>query len=375
MFGKNLTLFEIFGFKVKINISWLFLALLIAWSLAKGFFPELYAGLPTATYWWMAVAGLIGLFFSIVFHELSHSLVARRYGLPMKGITLFILGGVAEMEEEPASAKVEFLMAIAGPIASLVLAAAFYLLSLLGAAAGLPEPLNGVLYYLALLNLLLAVFNMLPAFPMDGGRALRAAIWHRTGSLKKATRFASQGGSWLGLGFIALAVLNVATGNLVGAIWWFLLGLFIRGAAQGSFQQMELRRALEGEPVRRFMTEDPVTVPPEITLQTLVEDYAYRTFHKFFPVVEGGRLLGCVTTARVREAPRETWKETPVQSVMTPPSPENSVGPNEDAMKALSKMQASGQARLLVVEGSRLLGIVTLKDLMELLSLRMELEE
>lgn len=375
MFGKSLTLFEILGFKVKVNISWLFLALLIAWSLAKGFFPELYAGLPPATYWWMALAGLIGLFFSIVFHELSHSLVARRYGLPMKGITLFILGGIAEMEEEPASAKAEFFMAIAGPIASLILAALFYVLFLLGEAAGLPEPLNGVLRYLGLLNLLLAVFNMLPAFPMDGGRALRAAIWHRTGNLKKATRFASQAGSWLGLGFIGLAVLSIATGNFVGAIWWFLLGLFIRSAAQGSFQQMELRRALEGEPVRRFMTAEPVAVPPDITLQALVEDYAYRTFHKFFPVVEGGRLLGCVTTARIREAPRESWADTPVQSVMTPPSAENSVGPEEDAMKALSKMQQSGQARLLVAEGGRLVGIVTLKDLMELLALRMELEE
>jgi Zn-dependent protease/predicted transcriptional regulator len=374
MFGKSLTLFEILGFKVKINISWLFLALLIAWSLAKGFFPELYEGLPEATYWWMAVAGLIGLFFSIVFHELSHSLVARRYGLPMKGITLFILGGVAEMEDEPPSAKAEFLMAIAGPIASLVLAAAFYLLYLLAGAAGVAEPLAGVLRYLGLLNLLLAVFNMLPAFPMDGGRAMRAVIWHRTGNLRKATRIAATGGTWLSYGFFGLAVLNLATGNFVGVIWWFLLGMFIRYAAQGSYQQMELRRALEGEPVRRFMTEDTVTVPPDITLKQLVEDYAYRTFHKFFPVIEDGRLVGCVTTARIKESPQESWADTPVRNVMAAPSAENSVGPNEDAMKALSKMQQSGQARLLVAEQGRLLGIVTLKDLMELLSLRMELE-
>lgn len=374
MFGKSLTLFEILGFKVKINISWLFLALLIAWSLAKGFFPELYEGLPEATYWWMALAGLIGLFFSIVFHELSHSVVARRYGLPMKGITLFILGGVAEMEEEPPSAKAEFLMAIAGPIASLILAGIFYLLYLLGGELGLPDPLNGVLRYLGLLNLLLAVFNMLPAFPMDGGRALRAAIWHRSGSLRKATRIASTAGIWLGYGFIGLALLNLVTGNLVGVLWWFLLGMFIRYAAQGSYQQMELRRALEGEPVRRFMTAEPVTVPPEISLKTLVEDYAYRSFHKFFPVVEGERLLGCVTTARIREAPQDAWADTPVRNVMAPPSAENTVGPEEDAMKALSKMQLSGQARLMVIEDGRLMGIVTLKDLMELLALRMELE-
>lgn len=374
MFGKSLTLFEILGFKIKINVSWLFLALLIAWSLAKGFFPELYEGLPPATYWWMALAGLIGLFFSIVFHELAHSLVARRYGLPMTGITLFILGGVAEMEEEPSDPKTEFLMAIAGPLASLVLAGGFYAFFLLGQAAGLPEPLNGVLRYLGMLNLLLAVFNMLPAFPMDGGRAVRAAIWYRSGNLRKATRFAATAGGWLGLGFIGLAVLSIANGNFIGAIWWFMLGMFIRAAAQGSYRQMETRRALEGEPVRRFMTADPVTVPPEITLQALVEDYAYKTFHKFFPVVEGERLLGCVTTARIREAPPESWANTPVRNVMAPPSAENTVGPEEDAMKALSKMQQSGQARLMVTEGGRLIGIVTLKDLMELLALRMELE-
>jgi Zn-dependent protease/CBS domain-containing protein len=374
MFGKSLTLFEILGFKVKINISWLFLALLIAWSLAKGFFPELYEGLPEATYWWMAVAGLIGLFFSIVFHELSHSLVARRYGLPIKGITLFIFGGVAEMTEEPKSAKVEFWMAIAGPIASFVLALAFWLLAGLGRAQGLPVPVTGVLGYLAFINLLLGGFNLIPAFPMDGGRVLRAALWYWRGDFRQATRIASGAGKGFGMGLMLLGLLSVVTGNFIGGMWWFLIGLFVRGAAEASYQQMVTRRLFEGEPVRRFMTHETVAVPPDLPLATFVEDYVYEYHYDLFPVVSEGHLRGAISTRQVKTVPREAWPYRRVAELMAPCTEENTVDPGMDAIEAMGLMRRTGASRLIVAVGDRLVGIVVMKDMLELFSLKMDLE-
>lgn len=187
MFGNNFTLFEFLGFRVRANVSWLFLAILVTWSLAAGFFPAVYPNLDVATYWALAVAGMIGLFFSLLFHEFAHSLVARARGMGMQGITLFLFGGVAEMEMEPPTPKTEFWLAIAGPIASVVLAIVFYGVAIGLQAVGTPAHIIGVPRYLAFINLILAAFNMVPGFPLDGGRVLRAAIWQWTGNLRKAT--------------------------------------------------------------------------------------------------------------------------------------------------------------------------------------------
>ncbi len=295
MFGKSITLFTLVGFEVKVDLSWVLIALLITWSLATSFFPSSHAGFTAQVYWWMGIAGALGLFASIVLHELSHSVVARRFGIPIRGITLFIFGGVAEMEEEPPSPRAEFLMAIAGPAASIGLALGFYGLAMLLRAVGLAVPLSIVLQWLGFINTVLAVFNMVPAFPLDGGRAFRAALWHRYGDLARATRVAANVGSTFGLFLIAFGVFNLFTGNIVGGIWAALIGMFLRGAAAASYTQMLTRRALEGEPVRRFMTPRPETVPPNISLLTLVEDYMYRSYHQLYPVTEDGRLLASST--------------------------------------------------------------------------------
>jgi Zn-dependent protease len=193
MFGKRITLFKLFGFEVRVDLSWLIIAFLIVWSLAQGFFPYQHKGLSSTTYLWMGIVGALGLFASIVFHELWHSLIARRVGLHMKGITLFVFGGVAEMDEEPPNAKAEFLMAIAGPLSSIVLGFIFYVFY--STFKGLPVPVEGVVRYLALINWILAGFNLLPAYPLDGGRVLRSALWFWKGDLRWATRIASQSGS------------------------------------------------------------------------------------------------------------------------------------------------------------------------------------
>jgi Zn-dependent protease/CBS domain-containing protein len=374
MFGKQVTLFQLLGFKVKVDVSWAFLALLIAWSLAQGLFPALYEGLPAVVYWWMGIAGVVGLFLSIVFHELSHSLVARQYGLPIRGITLFIFGGVAEMEEEPVSPRAEFLMAIAGPIASAVLALAFYGLAAAGQALEVSEPVIAVARYLAFLNILLAGFNVVPAFPLDGGRVLRAALWHWKKDLRQATRIASRIGAGFGLLLIGLGILNALTGNFVGGIWWFLIGLFLRGAATGSYYQLMARRALEGEPVRRFMSDRPVTVSPTVTVRELVEDYVYKHYFDMFPVTKDSQLIGCVNTRQIKEEPREKWDYLTVGQIASPCSADNTVTADEDAARVLSRMQRSGNSRLMVTEDGRLVGVIALKDMLNLIALKMDLE-
>jgi len=376
MFGKRIKLFKLLGFEVRIDWSWIIIAILIAWSLSKGLFPSYYKNLSTQTYWWMGIIGALGLFLSIIAHEFSHSLVARKYGLPMKGITLFIFGGVAEMDEEPASAKVEFLMAIVGPLSSIIIALIFYGIHAIGKQSGLAEPINGVVGYLAMINAILAGFNLLPAFPLDGGRVLRSILWGAKKNLRWATYISSRIGSGFGILLIVLGVIHVFRGDFIGGMWWFLIGMFLQSAAKMSYQQLLTRKALEGEPIRRFMKTDPVTVSPSVSLEQLVEDYVYKYHFKMFPVVEDtDRLLGCVTTKQVKEIPRQDWGRKTVGEVASQCSSENTIEPQADAMQAISIMNRTGNSRLMVVEGGHLVGIIALKDLLELLSLKVELED
>jgi len=375
MFGKRIALFKLLGFEVRLDLSWFILAVLITWSLAKGFFPYYFKDLPDSTYWWMGVAGTLGLFISIVLHELSYSLVARRYGIPMKGITLFIFGGVAEMVEEPPSPKAEFVMAIVGPLASIGIALLSYIIYLLGKQYGWSAPVNGIFLYLGLINMVLAVFNLLPGYPLDGGRVLRSALWHWKKNIRWATRISSQIGAAFGLGLIILGVVSFIFGNFIGGIWWVLIGFFLRNASQMSYQQLFIRKALEGEHVRRFMKTDMVTVPASMPIEGLVEDYFYKHHFKMYPVLDSSKLIGFVTTRMVKEIPREDWKLRKVGDVVRPWSDENTVRTDTDAMDALSKMYQSGNSRLMVLEDGKLVGIITLKDMMDFLSIKMDIEK
>jgi Zn-dependent protease/predicted transcriptional regulator len=372
MFGRRIRLFKLLGFAVHVDPSWLVLALLITWSLSQGFFPEQYEKLPPLTYWAMGAAGALGMFASIVFHELSHSLVARRFGLPMRGITLFIFGGVAEMDDEPSSPKAEFFMAVAGPASSVLLGTAMFAVSAAG-EAWLPIPVTGVLEYLAIINVILAAFNLVPAFPLDGGRVLRSALWHWKKNFRWATRIASKIGSFFGMALVLLGVLSILRGNVIGGIWQAMIGLFLGNAARMSYQQVLARRALEGGTIRQFMTKDPVVVPTSLALQDFVERYVYRHHFKMFPVVEGGVLAGCVTTRRLREVPQAEWGTRTVGEIAGRCSPENTIGPDVDAMQALGVMSRTGNSRLMVVEGGLLVGVITLKDIMGLLSVKLDL--
>ena len=373
MLGRPINLFKLFGFQVRIDLSWIFIAVLLAWSLAVGYFPFRYKGLLPGTYWIMGVIGALGLFSSIIVHEISHSLVALRFGIPMKGITLFIFGGVSEMDEEPPNPRAEFTMAVMGPLASVVLGLLFYGIYSLGMTGRWPESVNGVVHYFAWMNGLLAGFNLLPAFPMDGGRMLRSILWALKGDYRWATRIASGVGSGFGFLMIAVGMIKVMTGDFIGGMWWFLIGIFLQSSAKRSYQQLMIRKALEGEHVRRFMVSDPVTVQPSVNVQQLVEDYIYRYHFKMFPVVDSNELLGCVTTKQVQETPREKWREKTAGELATTCSGDNTIEPEADAMEALSKMSRSGSSRLIVIEKGRLAGVITLKDMMKFLAMKLEL--
>jgi Zn-dependent protease/CBS domain-containing protein len=375
MFGKRYHLFTLLGFRVRVDTSWLLLAILVTWSLATGVFPSWHSHLSAVTYWLMGAAAALGLFLSIVVHEFAHSVVARHHGVAMRGITLFIFGGVAEMAEETPSAKAEFRVAVAGPVVS-----AFIALVLLGTAAvgktvEWPAPFVGVVFYLGLINGALVAFNLIPAFPLDGGRILRSVLWRWKKDLAWATFVSSR----IGVGFsyllMAVGVWSVISGNYIGGIWYFLIGLFLRGAANMSYQQLVFRRSLEGETVRRFMRADPVTVPADISIEQLVQDFVYHHHYKMFPVVDGDDLLGCVRTREIKGVPREEWAVRTVRELAVLVCDDNSISPEAAATDAIAKMNRAETSRLLVIENGNLVGVITLKDLLKYLSLKIELEQ
>jgi Zn-dependent protease/predicted transcriptional regulator len=374
MITKRFKLFNLLGFPIYIDLSWFVIVLLITWSLATNLFPHWYEELDSATYWWMGLAGAIGLFVSILAHELGHSVVARRFDMPVRSITLFIFGGVAELSQEPPSAKAEFFVAIAGPIVSVLVGIACYTTAMV-VETRLATPIVGVLWYLGIINGVLVVFNLIPAFPLDGGRVLRSILWHMRGSLRWSTRITSSIGSGFGLVLILLGVLNFVGGNIVGGMWQFLIGMFLRGAAQMSYQQVLIRRALEGESIDRFMQANVVTVSPSTTIRQLVEDYIYRHHYKMFPVTDQDRLLGCVTTRDVQKVPQDQWDQRTVGEVFEACSNENTTERSADAMQTLSRMNQGSISRLMVVQNERLEGIVSLKDLLKFIALKVELEE
>ena len=342
------------------------------WTFGAGVFPEAAPHLAGPTYWWMAVAATIGFFVSIVLHELSHSLVARRYGMPIRGITLFIFGGVAEMEGEPKSARGEFLMAAAGPLASFTLGAAFAFLYDLFPDPSAAIPI--VFWYLALVNATLALFNLVPAFPLDGGRMLRAGLWAWRGDFAWATRIAAGAGDMFGIFLIVAGAVSVIRGEFVMGMWRFLIGLFLRNAAAASYQELMVQRVLAGMAVQRLMVPKPIVVPPELSVADFIEDYVYRFHHRSFPVVRENRLVGTVGTKEAVGLDRQSWPHTPVERVMISCAPDDLISPDADSIEALAQMRRSGKARLYVVSDGRLVGVLSLRDLLEVLTLKLEIE-
>lgn len=371
----RLTLFNLFGFEVRVHSSWIFLALLVAWSLAMGYFPALQEGLSTFQYWVMGVLGVVGLFVSIVVHEFFHSVVARYYQMQMKGITLFILGGIAEMGDEPPHPKAEGLMAVAGPLASVFLWVFFGLIAGWGQFLNWPEAVTAVIVYLSQINLILAIFNMIPAFPMDGGRVLRSILWGIRGDIRWATRWASQLGSIFGLLLVVLGFFALFSGNILPAVWYILLGVFIGFAARSSYIQIITRDTLKEEPLQRFIEPIEHPLAPEMSVQEALDQYFYRFRQRMFPVVSEGRLLGCVNVQGIRQIPSGKRAETTVQEVLKECRESDTILPTGNAWEAFRKMGQSSSPELLVVQDGSLQGRIRRQDLAEFLNLKMEIEE
>lgn len=375
MFGKRIELFRLFGIPLRIDLSWFVVAFLVTWSLAENFFPSVAVGLSPGTYWAMGAVGALGLFASVVLHELAHALVARSYGMSIRGITLFIFGGVAELETEPPGAKAEFMVAIAGPIASVLIAVGCFLLT--GVPWGFPGAAVAVavLTYLAFINRMLVFFNMIPAFPLDGGRVLRSALWQWKGNLPWATSITSRIGSGFGIALIALGGLLIVLGQSgLSGMWYILIGMFLRNAARMSYKHLLLRNALEGEPVSRFMRAELMAVQRSVSVAEVVERYFNRYPFEYLPVVDGTRLMGCVTTDQIQELSPEQWEQMTVGAIAIPCPLESLVPPDSDAMGALTRMSHNKSSYLMVVEEGRLLGVVAMRDLLEFLSSQTKLQ-
>jgi Zn-dependent protease len=364
MRGGRIEFGRLFGISLGFDLSWLIVALLVTWSLATGYFPALMPDLTARMAWTLGAVGSIGLFASVLLHELAHALAARQYGVATRRITLFIFGGVAELEDEPPTPTAEFAIAIAGPVASLVLAGGFLLLGPAVLIVSGSVPASMAVLWIGRINLMLALFNLVPAFPLDGGRVLRSVLWWWHKDLLRATRVSSLLGQVFAFSLIGIGVLSILrTGDVTSGVWLCLIGLFVRGAARTAYQQVAWRQLLAGEPVRRFMQTDPIVVPRHISIAELMESYVGPHRLASFPVVDDDRLLGLISARNAASTPREEWARQSVGTLTEPCSAANTVEPETDALEALGRMRRGGLGRLLVVDGETLVGTLTLADL------------
>ncbi|MGQ9543969.1 MAG: site-2 protease family protein [Candidatus Bathyarchaeia archaeon] len=361
------------GFQVTVHYSWIFIFMLIILILTTGYMPHHYPGLTAVSYWTIGLTAAGLLFISVLFHELCHSIVARRYGLPIARINLFFFGGVAEMTEEPKDPKVELKMAAAGPASSILLAIIFgsatYVSTTLKAIPEIFAPLN----YGFIINLFLAGFNLLPGFPMDGGRILRAAVWMWTRDIVKATRIATSVGIGLAYAMVGLGFLVAFTGSWINGLWIVFIGLFIKGGAESSLRHTIINRALLGVAVGDIMTREVKTVSPDLTVDNFVTEYLLKFRHEVYPVLIDGRILGVVSIQDAKQVPKDQWRSTYIKDIMRPHNMIVAVRPDQEAVEALMKMSKYEVGQLLVIDDEHLLGIVTHSDILHMVKARTEL--
>ena len=367
--AKSRPPFSLFGVEIRIHVSWVIMALFIAWSLASGSLPMLFAGLPAGSYWTMAGIIVAGLAASIVLHELAHTLVGRALGVPVNRITLFLFGGVAELREEPKRPDAELAMAIAGPAFSVVFSLALAATAGVVGQTGAPTEVVMALGYLATLNLVLAAFNMAPAFPLDGGRVLRALLWMSTGDLMKATRIAVRTGEILALLLMAAGLVATFTVEPAGGLWWIMIGLFVHSAARGALREAEARQMFSGHAIAELMAPSIETVPASYTLDRFVDERLMASRHGLYPVVDSDKWLGIVKPEDILRIPRASWKTTTMGEICTPADVTPTAGLLDDASQVMDRMRAQNVQRMPVVHRGSVVGIVTLQDLLGSLEL------
>jgi Zn-dependent protease/CBS domain-containing protein len=381
---------KIFGISIRLDWSWLLILFLVTWNLSA-VFGQAHPQWGTIFDWGMGLLAALLFFVSVLAHELAHSLVARAQGVPVRNITLFLFGGVSNIQREPESPGNEFVMAIVGPLTSIVLGG---LLVLLAGATAVPlatwndpvkalaqmSPLTTLLLWLGSINVIVGAFNLIPGFPLDGGRVLRSILWAITRNLRRATRWAS----WVGQGIAALLILGgvamafgvqipfFGTGFLNG-LWLVFIGWFLNSASAQSYQQVVIHDILRGTPVSRMMRTDPPTVPPECSVSDLVQEHIMGKDDHAFPVLEGERLVGLISLSDVRKVPHPAWNTTTVRQAMMPADKLVTVDADEDAAAAWDKMAQRELNQLPVMEGGRLVGMLRRRDLINWLQLHAQL--
>lgn len=368
----SLKIGRLFGIDIGVHWSWTFIFLIVTWSFAavlNDAFPEWDTG-PR----WAAAVFIAGIFFvSILIHELSHAIVSNRNGLPVRSITLFVFGGVSNLTREPDNAGLEFKIAIVGPLASLILGVLFAIGWL--AIRPFNDRIAGVSAYLAAINGSLAIFNMLPGFPLDGGRVFRSIVWWRNHNRLKATHTAARVGEWIAYGIMGIGIIEVFFSNLIGGIWLLIIGFFLRNAASSSYEQLLIETTLRDIPVRDVMQTVVHRVAPDMSIDDLVHENVLRYNARAFPVMTDGQLRGLVTLSDVRDVPRDEWPTTSVFQAMTPAERLHVVPPSENLAQTLRIMGSNDINQLPVVRGHELVGMLTRGDLMRYIQTHRDLQD
>lgn len=363
MFGRSFRVARIAGVDVEIHPSWFFVLALVAWTLADGVFPEEYDNWSTATYWVLGVFSALLLFLTVFIHEFAHAIVAIRRGLPVPKITLFIFGGVSHLSREPRSAGEEFAIASAGPFTSLAIAIGTGVAWLL--LRDTSDHAEAVLGYLAVVNLMLAIFNTLPGFPLDGGRVLRSIAWKRTGSFRKATRIAAGSGEMLGYGLIFGGVALLLFAGVVPGLWFMFIGWFLLSAARAESQGVQLDVILGKLKARDVMREEFPTVTPGTSVQSVVDDHMIGAGERAVVVALGGSVTGILSVTDVQKAPRHAWTNTPVQTLMTPRDRVLTVNATDGALDVLLLLGKHRLNQVPVLDDGRMVGLITRRELID----------
>jgi Zn-dependent protease len=361
---------RVLGIPLGLDPSWFLIFALITWTLAVSYYPAEFKNWPTMEYWVVGAVTSILFFTSVVLHELGHSAVALRYKIPVRSITLFIFGGVSQIEAEPPSALAEFWIAIAGPSVSFALAILFGVLQSVFTSVA---PVLAAAKYLAYINGILALFNLIPGFPLDGGRVFRAIVWAVTHSLQRATRIAATVGRGFGFLFILVGVWQMFSGNLGNGLWIAFIGWFLESAATAQLEQQTLRDLLEGHRVAEVMSSGYSSVPGETSIQSLVDRHILGNGSRCFMVTEGDHVAGLLTVHNVKQVPRAEWPTTTAMQVMVPSAEIKRVGPDAELWTALEEMDQDGVNQLPVMVDGQCVGMLSREDLVGYLRKRQEL--
>jgi Zn-dependent protease/CBS domain-containing protein len=365
----SLRIGRLFGIPIFIHVSWLIIFGLVTWTLATGYFPQRYPDVTERGAWLRALVSSVLFFASILLHELGHAVIALRHGIEIRSITLFIFGGVARLGHDPEDGRTELKVAIAGPLVSIALGVTFFLASLLPV---LGEAAHSVARYLAFINVAIALFNLVPAFPLDGGRLLRGVVWSFTGK-GRATRVAAGAGAAFAYVLIGGGLLALFMGNGIAGVWYVLIGWFLREASLGAFREMKVDQALSGLSVGDAMTREVDALPGDISLDEALQDYFGRTGFSVYPVRRGDVAVGLLALRDLMKQPPDSRDCTSVQAIMTPLDERFVVTPDDPLTEATAKLAENGMGRLLVMLEGRLVGLLTLSGILRRVKVRSHL--